>query len=73
MKTYKTKTVDGLSFQLLFLSFIANIIAFWYATLIKQPPLQIKYILALLFLFICMFLYIKVFLAMKSSKDERKI
>ena len=60
IKTAKTKTVDGLSFRLLFISFIANIIALWYATLIKQPPLQIKYILALVFLAICIYLYLRV-------------
>lgn len=60
IKTYRTKTVDGLSFQLLFISFLANIVALWYATLIKQPPLQIKYILAMVFLIACIFLYLKV-------------
>lgn len=60
LKTYRTKTVDGLSFGLLFISFIANIIALWYAILIKQPPLQVKYFLALLFLGICLYLYLKV-------------
>ena len=61
IKTRKTKTVEGLSFLLLFISFIANIIAFCYATLIHQRPLQVKYILALLFLAICLYLYIKIF------------
>jgi len=60
LKTYRTKTIDGLSFGLLSISFIANIVALVYATLIKQPPLQIKYILALLFLSICLYLYLKV-------------
>jgi uncharacterized protein with PQ loop repeat len=61
IKTAKTKTVDGLSFWLLFISFVANIIAFCYATLIKQPPLQIKYVLALFFLSACIYLYLKVY------------
>ncbi len=65
IKTYKTKTIDGLSFRLLFISFLANIVALWYATLIKQPPLQIKYILAMVFLLICIFLYLKVYLKKK--------
>ena len=60
IKTSKTQTVDGLSFWLLFISFIANIVALWYATLISQPPLQIKYIGALIFLAICIYLYWKV-------------
>ncbi len=61
IKTWRTKTVDGLSFRLLFISFLANIIALWYATLIKQPPLQIKYILAMAFLSVCIYLYLKVY------------
>src|SRR3989338_1206049 len=60
IKTAKTKTVEGLSFLLLFIQFIANIIALWYATLINQSPLVVKYILGLLFLAICITLYIKV-------------
>ena len=39
IKTLKTKTVEGLSFWLLFIQFVANIIALWYASLIAQPPL----------------------------------
>lgn len=60
IKTYKSNTIDGLSFWLLFISFIANIVALVYATMINQAPLQIKYSLALIFLFICLYLYIKV-------------
>ena len=62
IKTSKTQIIDGLSFRLLGISFVANVVALCYATLIKQPPLQIKYILALLFLSMCIFLYLKVFL-----------
>lgn len=60
IKTYRTQTVDGLSFWLLLISFAANIVALWYATLIKQPPLQIKYILAMIFLAGCIYLYLRV-------------
>ncbi len=67
MKTAKSKTVDGLSFLLLFISFIANIIALWYATLIHQRPLQIKYVLGLVFLSICMALYIRVIRSKKTD------
>ncbi|MBI4372135.1 MAG: PQ-loop repeat-containing protein [Candidatus Omnitrophica bacterium] len=63
LKTYRTKTVDGLSFRLLFISFIANIVALCYATLIKQQPLQIKYTLAMVFLGGCIYLYLKVYLS----------
>ncbi len=58
IKTYKTGTVEGLSFLLLFISFIANIVALWYATLIEQPPLQIKYVFAMIFLAACIGLYL---------------
>ena len=68
IKTSKTQTIDGLSFRLLGISFVANIVALCYATLIKQPPLQIKYILALLFLSMCIYLYGRVFF-----KSRRKL
>jgi len=60
IKTLQTKTVAGLSFWLLGISFIANIVALWYATLIHQRPLQIKYILAMLFLLFTIFAYERV-------------
>ncbi len=60
IKTYQAKSVEGLSFWLLFLQFIGNIIALWYATLIAQAPLQLKYVLALVFLTVCLLLYISV-------------
>ncbi len=67
LKTWRTNTIDGLSFRLLFISFVANIIALAYATLIAQPPLQIKYILGLFFLSICIFSYGKVYFANKRN------
>lgn len=69
IKTSKTKTVEGLSFMLLFIQFIANIIALYYSFLIKQSPLQIKYILGLIFLSVCIALYVKV----KINNDKEKI
>lgn len=59
IKTIKEKTTKGLSFWLLGIQFIANIIALIYATLIHQAPLQIKYILALLFLLLCILIYFR--------------
>lgn len=59
IKTAKSKTVEGLSILLLVISFVANIVALWYAILIKQAPLQIKYFFGLLFLFICIWLYVR--------------
>ena len=72
LKTYKTKTIDGLSFRLLLISFIANIIALIYATMIKQPPLQIKYSLALVFLAGCMYLYLKVYFASRPNAVKQE-
>lgn len=68
IKTYRTKTVEGLSFWLLALQFLGNIIAFWYATLIYQPPLQVKYVLALIFIIICLAVYIRVLRHQQKSK-----
>jgi len=72
MKTYRTKTIEGLSFRLLFISFVANIVALCYATLIKQPPLQIKYILAMVFVGICIYFYLKIYLSLNSRRVEEK-
>lgn len=68
IKTARTQTVDGLSFWLLFISFVANIIALWYAFLIHQAPLQVKYIGALTVLAVCLYLYLKV--ARKTPPTE---
>ena len=73
MKTYKTRTVEGLSFLLLFVSFIANIIALCYAFLINQPPLQIKYVLALIFLGVTIGLYLNVYFRQKREAVSRKV
>lgn len=67
IKTIKTNSIEGLSFLLLFISFVANIIAFVYAVLIHQRPLQVKYTLAMIFLAITIGAYIKVHL--KSKKQ----
>ncbi len=68
IKMHKKKTVDGASFWLFGISFIANIVAFAYATLINQRPLQVKYTLGLAFLAITMFVYIKVWRANEKLK-----
>lgn len=60
VKTLRSKSVEGLSFLLLFIQFIANIIALWYASLIDQPPLQVKYVLGILFLVLCIGAYVRV-------------
>jgi uncharacterized protein with PQ loop repeat len=68
IKTSKTKTVERLSFWLLFISFVANIITLCYATLIHKLPLQVKYIGALIFLTICLYLHWKIW-GLKSGSE----
>lgn len=68
LKTYRTRSIEGLSFRLLFISFIANIIALWYAILIKQSPLQFKYVLALLFLGGCLYLYCRIYFKKEQAE-----
>jgi len=67
LKTYRTKTIDGLSFRLLFISLVANVVALIYAILIKQPPLYVKYVLAIICLVICIVLYLKIYFKNKQS------
>ena len=68
LKTHKTGTIEGLSFLLLAISFIANIIALCYATLIHQRPLQVKYTLALVFLAATLSIYLRVYMKTKRQK-----
>ena len=70
VKTLKTKTVDGLSLTLFIIQFIGNIVALWYATLIGQRPLQIKYALAIVLLAVVIFVYIRVATKNKSKKTD---
>lgn len=57
VKTVKSKTVVGLSFWLLGIAFIANVIALVYATMIDQSPLQVKYILGIIADGVCIYLF----------------
>ena len=61
IKTCRTKTVAGLIFWLLFISFIANIVALVYAIMIKQNPLIVKYVLGIIFLVLCIYAYSKIY------------
>ena len=67
IKTLVTRSVEGLSFWLLAIQFLANIVALWYATLISQPPLQFKYFIALIFLSICIAVYMRVLNMTKTA------
>jgi|ERR1700722_16194466 uncharacterized protein with PQ loop repeat len=66
LKTARTNTVDGLSFWLLFISLVANVIALWYATRIAQMPLIVKYIAGIVFVSICLFFYVRAFRSQRS-------
>ena len=47
MKTIKSKDTSGVSLLLFIIFLIANVIALIYAIMISQPPLIIKYIIAI--------------------------
>ena len=70
IKTQKTKTVEGLSFLLLFISFVANIIALWYSMLINQAPLQVKYVFGIIFVGICIAMYLRVIMKNKIELNK---
>ena len=48
IKTLKTKNTEGVSFMLFVIYLLANIIALIYAFMIIQPPLIIKYEIAIM-------------------------
>lgn len=51
----KSRKSNELSMWLLIITFIANVIALAYATLIQQPPLQVKYLLTIIMLLITLY------------------
>ena len=63
IKTIKSKDTEGVSLLLFIIFLIANIIALTYAILISQPPLIIKYSIAILttvaYIGIFLFYYLK--------------
>lgn len=65
IKTIKSKDTKGVSLLLFIIFLVANIIALAYAILISQPPLIIKYIIAI----ITTIAYIGIFLYYYSKKD----
>lgn len=58
-KTLICKDVSGISPWMFTLTIIANLDALWYATLINQPPLQVKYVIGLAMGAISLFIYNK--------------
>ena len=59
IKTLKTKKVDGVSIWVYYLLMIANIDAWFYAFLINQNPLLIKYTFGLLTSILYLLIYYK--------------
>lgn len=46
IKTLKRNSVKDISLSMLVISLLANGVALWYAVLIQQMPLMVKYIIA---------------------------
>lgn len=57
IRTWRSKTVDGLSFFFLLLQLLGNLVAIAYALMIGQSPLVAKYAMALGCLTVCLVLY----------------
>lgn len=66
-KTVKTKDTSGVSLMLFVIFLIANIIALIYAILISQPPLVIKYVIAI----VTTVAYIAIFFYFYTRKHEK--
>lgn len=49
VKTLRTKTIDGVSIALFGIQLMANIVALAYALRLNQMPLEVKYILGIIF------------------------
>ena len=66
IKTIKSRDTSGVSLLLFIIFLVANIIALIYAILISQPPLIIKYIIAI----VTTITYIAIFLFYYTRKKE---
>ena len=67
IKTMKTQSIKDISLPMFLVGFSANIVALIYSILIHQPPLEIKYAVALVVLAIYIFIWWKIF--SKESKQ----
>ena len=68
IKTIKSKDTKGVSLLLFIIFLIANTIALTYAILISQPPLIIKYIIAI----VTTITYIVIFLYYYNRNKKKK-
>lgn len=69
IKTIKSKDTSGVSLLLFIIFLVANTIALIYAIMISQPPLIIKYIIAI----ITTIAYIGIYLYYYNNKSKREI
>jgi len=69
IKTIKSKDTKGVSLLLFIIFLIANVIALIYAIMISQPPLIIKYIIAI----ITTITYIGIFLYYYYQKNNLNV
>ena len=68
IKTIKSRDTGGVSLLLFIIFLVANIIALIYAIMISQPPLIIKYIIAI----VTTITYIAIFLYYYTRNKEKK-
>ncbi len=68
IKTIKSRDTSGVSLLLFIIFLVANITALIYAIMISQPPLIIKYIIAI----VTTIAYIAIFLFYYTRKKEKK-
>ncbi len=66
IKTIKSKDTKGVSLLLFIIYLIANVIALIYAVMIAQPPLVIKYVIAI----ITTLVYIAIFMVYYKRKNR---
>lgn len=60
VKTVRLQTIDSVSLSMWVLGLIANIIALWYAVLINQTPLIIKYVISMIVIIGYLFVYFRI-------------
>lgn len=60
VKTLRLRQVDNVSVGMWVLGLIANVVALWYAVLINQAPLVVKYVISLVVIVIYLTLYFKI-------------
>lgn len=68
IKTIKSKDTRGVSLLLFLIFLVANIIALIYAIMISQPPLIIKYVIAIM----TTIAYIVIFLFYYTRNKEKR-